>query len=91
MADAEVLEAFRVVTDWSDEQVLHYASCKACTPICGDEEYDCGTSPRTTERAALEALARRTRPVYISELPSACYRAEAGFIVHVASVCRCGR
>jgi hypothetical protein len=47
------LEAFRVVTGWSDEQVLHYASCKDCTPICGYEEYDCDTfPPRTIERDA---------------------------------------
>jgi hypothetical protein len=44
--EAAVLAAFREVTGWSDEQVLHYAACKSyCTPICGAEEVDCPDSP----------------------------------------------
>lgn len=41
----EVLAAFRAVTGWSDEQVLHYATCNACVAICGHEEEDCRDSP----------------------------------------------
>ena len=89
MTDAEILEAFRKVTDWSDEQVLHYASCKRCMPICGYEEWDCDDNPAAIARRAREAEMRRARPVYVTELPQACYRAAAGFMVHVTSVCRC--
>lgn len=42
-SDEEVLEAFRRVTGWPDELVLHYAldpTCE-CIPICGYGEDDC--------------------------------------------------
>jgi hypothetical protein len=32
--DADVLAAFRKVTGWTDEDVLHYASCGKCQPFC---------------------------------------------------------
>lgn len=43
----DVLEAFRAVTGWSDEQVMHYLICDDCNPICGHEEYDCPESPNS--------------------------------------------
>jgi hypothetical protein len=52
---AEVLAAFRAVTGWSDEDVLHYASCGKCTPICGSEEENCPESPAAIAMAAYVA------------------------------------
>ena len=37
-----LLDAFRQVTGWSDELVMHFAECNGgCTPICGSEEDTC--------------------------------------------------
>jgi hypothetical protein len=45
--DREVLAAFRKVTAWTDEEVLHYAVCESyCTPICGAEEMACPEGSR---------------------------------------------
>lgn len=55
MSDAEVLAAFRAVTGWTDEDVLHYASCGNCTPICGAEEENCPDSPAAKNLAAYVA------------------------------------
>lgn len=44
-----ILAAFREVTDWSDEDVLHYASCSHCDPI-GEMPYWCRDSPREKRR-----------------------------------------
>jgi hypothetical protein len=47
-----VLRAFRDVTRWSDELVLHYARCESyCTPICGHEEMDCPEGHELRARA----------------------------------------
>lgn len=43
--DAAILAAFRGVTDWDDEDVLHYSSCSACDPI-GEMPFWCSDSPR---------------------------------------------
>lgn len=49
---AAVLAAFREVTDWSDEDVLHYAECSVCDPFGGDMEYYCRDSPHEKRRKA---------------------------------------
>ena len=91
-AGTGILEAFREATGWGNEQVLHYASCRRCVPVCGYEESDCDASPATIAREAREAEWRRTAsPVSRYGWPSGCYRAKAGFMVHVTSACRCGR
>lgn len=43
--DAAVLAAFRKVTDWTDEDVLHAAACTMCDPA-SEEPYWCRDSPR---------------------------------------------
>lgn len=44
--DHRVLAAFRKVTGWADEEVIHYAGCdRGCVPICGAEEDECRDSP----------------------------------------------
>lgn len=54
--DAAVLAAFRKVTGWDDEDVLHWATCKECDPLGGDEyEYYCRDSrQRRREREEAE-------------------------------------
>ena len=48
--EREVLAAFREVTGWTDEEVLHYAVCQGyCTPICGVEEDACPEGRRLRE------------------------------------------
>lgn len=53
----EILAAFREVTGWSDEEVLHLASCDLCVPICGHEESSCKNNPAMI--ALNEGLTRR--------------------------------
>lgn len=53
MSDAEVLAAFRTVTGWLDELVLHYATCPDC--IVSDVAYDCPVSPPRIAIAAYHA------------------------------------
>jgi hypothetical protein len=61
---AALLSAFRRVTDWTDEDVLHYASCDLCDPLGGDEGYWCRDSPREQRwRAEHEATKPRGEPV----------------------------
>lgn len=55
MSEQEVLAAFRAVTGWTDEDVLHYASCGECTPICGSDEENCPKSPAAVALAAYVA------------------------------------
>lgn len=43
--DAELLAAYRDVTGWTDEEVLHYASCDECDPRDGDYTWYCDNSP----------------------------------------------
>lgn len=43
-AQGRVLEAFRQVTGWPDEVVIHYSGNRGvcgCLPVCGHREYDC--------------------------------------------------
>lgn len=47
--DAAVLAAFRAVTGWPDDLVLHYAQCPLCNPICGHEEENCQDAPAWSE------------------------------------------
>ncbi|WP_185949284.1 hypothetical protein [Microbispora sp. KK1-11] len=44
--EAALLAAFREATGWSDDLVLHYATCDWCRPICGAEEIDCDDATR---------------------------------------------
>lgn len=53
-----ILEAFRAVTGWSDEDVLHYATCDRCVPVCGAEEENCPQSPASIALAAHIAAKR---------------------------------
>jgi hypothetical protein len=93
MTDAEVLEAFREVTGWSDEQVAHYVSCGQCTAICGHEEEDCQGNPATIAWEAEQAERLRThpRPAYATPPFGACYQLPSGSMVHVRAVCECKR
>ena len=52
MANSEALIAFRKVTGWTDEQVIHYASCDICTAMAYRTEWDCPESPAATALAA---------------------------------------
>ena len=45
-ADTVLLGAFRLATEWDDEDVLHYANCASCDPLGGDEASYCPDSPR---------------------------------------------
>lgn len=49
--DAAILAAFRECLDWTDEEVLHYASCDRCYPLGGDMEWYCDDSPRERRRS----------------------------------------
>jgi hypothetical protein len=33
LTDADILDSFRTVTNWSDAEVLHYESCGECDPF----------------------------------------------------------
>ncbi|MGI5223537.1 hypothetical protein [Actinoallomurus sp. CA-142502] len=59
--DAAVLAAYRKVTGWADEDVLHYASCGACDPDGGDGTYYCPDSP-LMKRARTHARTVRLSP-----------------------------
>jgi hypothetical protein len=52
MDEQTVLAAFREATGWTDEQAIHYATCLACTAICGHEEYDCSNAPWVSRETA---------------------------------------
>jgi hypothetical protein len=39
--DAAVLAAFRAVTDWTDQQILHFAECGECDPWPTDDHHYC--------------------------------------------------
>lgn len=48
--DAAVLAAFRQLTGWSDELVLHYAACQeACDPTSSYGEYYCPEARQTQD------------------------------------------
>lgn len=56
--DAAVLAAYREVTGWTDEEILHLASCGECDPRDGDDEWYCKDSPQGRRERA-EAATRR--------------------------------
>lgn len=56
--DAAVLAAFREVTDWTDEDVLHYAQCRECDPREGDCTWYCSDSPHEKRSREQEATRR---------------------------------
>lgn len=56
--DAAVLAAFREVTDWTDEDVLHYAACPDCNPGGGDYTWYCEASPVMKRQREQEATRR---------------------------------
>lgn len=58
--DAAVLAAYREVTGWDDEDVLHYATCNECDPRDGDYTWYCENSPN--RRREREAEAGRLPP-----------------------------
>jgi hypothetical protein len=35
LGDADILDSFRTVTNWSDAEVLHYECCEECDPFAG--------------------------------------------------------
>lgn len=55
---AAVLAAFREVTDWTDEDAFHYATCAYCDPLGGDLRCYCDDSPKR-RREREEEGARR--------------------------------
>jgi hypothetical protein len=61
---AAVLAAFRELTDWTDEDVLHYATCSECDPRDGDYTWYCDNSPlRKRQREQEAARPPRGEPV----------------------------
>lgn len=59
--EAAVLAAFREVTGWTDEEVLHYATCRECDPRDGDYTWYCENNPqrrREREEAERQEAAR---------------------------------
>lgn len=56
--EAAVLAAYRDVTGWTDEEVLHYASCQECDPRDGDYTWYCENSPNGRREREEEAARR---------------------------------
>jgi hypothetical protein len=56
--DDAVLAAFRELTDWTDEDVLHYAGCSECDPRDGDYTWYCDNSPIRRRQREEEATRR---------------------------------
>lgn len=56
--DAAVLAAFRELTDWTDEDVLHYVTCRECDPRDGDYTWYCDNSPVGKRQREQEATRR---------------------------------